>query len=99
MWFCKALMFFATVFVIRTIAAQVPATPQPATTQPRNCLLPRFQQLATSTSGLMVAKQYPTDQSGEAKFFTAIYPTTLTFVPQGDGSRELTLKCGVRIRR
>lgn len=49
----------------------------------------------TSTSVPMVAKQYPADKPGEAKFFTAIYPTTLTYVPQADGTRELSLKFAV----
>jgi len=53
------------------------------------------QDLLTSTSVLMVAKQYPADQPGKAKYFMAIYPSTVTFVPQSDGSRDLALKVGV----
>jgi VWFA-related protein len=49
------------------------------------------QDYLTSTSVLLVAKQYPAEKPGEAKFYTAIYPTTLTFVPQDDGSRKLDL--------
>jgi VWFA-related protein len=49
----------------------------------------------TSTSVLVVAKEYPTDKAGEAKFVTAVYPSTLNFVRNEDGSRGLTLKYAV----
>ena len=45
------------------------------------------QDMLISTSVLMVAKQYPADQPGKAKYFMAIYPSTVTFVPRSDGSR------------
>jgi VWFA-related protein len=53
------------------------------------------QDLLTSTSVMIVAKAYPPDKPGEAKFSTAIYPTTVAFLPQDDGTRELSLKIGV----
>ncbi len=53
------------------------------------------QDYLTSTSVLIVAKEYPADKPGDAKFLAAIYPTTLTLVPQNDGSRELALKFAV----
>ncbi len=53
------------------------------------------QDYLTSTSLLMVVKQYPGDKPGEAKFLTALYPSTLTFVQQEDGSRNLALKFAV----
>ena len=51
--------------------------------------------LLTSTSVLMVAKQYSTDQAGKAKYFMAIDPATISFPSKGDGSRALSLKVGV----
>ena len=53
------------------------------------------QDYLTSTSVLMVVKQYPAEKSGEEKFSTVIYPTTLTFAPQADGSRKLALEYAV----
>ena len=49
------------------------------------------QDYLTSTSVLLIAKQYPADKAGEAKFSTVVSPTTLSFVPQDDGSRKLHL--------
>lgn len=51
--------------------------------------------LLTSTSLVMVAKQYPVDQPGKAKYFMAIDPAALTFASQSDGSRDLALNVGV----
>ena len=42
----------------------------------------------------MVARQYPAEP-GKAKYLIAIYPWTVTFAPESDGSRDLTLKVGV----
>ena len=53
------------------------------------------QDYLTSTSVLLVAKQYPAEKPGEGKFYTAVYPTTLTFVLQDDGSRKLDLTYAV----
>jgi VWFA-related protein len=53
------------------------------------------QDLLTSTSVMIVAKSYPADKPGEAKFLTAISPTTVTFVPHDDGSHQLMLKIAV----
>jgi hypothetical protein len=43
----------------------------------------------------MVAKQYSADKPGDAKFLTAVYPSTLTFARQDDGTRDLALKFAV----
>ena len=49
----------------------------------------------TSTSVLLAARQFPAETSGEAKFLTALYPTTVTFAPLGNGGRKLNLRYGV----
>lgn len=51
--------------------------------------------LLTSTSVLMVAKSYPADKPGRIQYIMVIDPTTITFAPKGDGSRELALNLGV----
>jgi VWFA-related protein len=48
-----------------------------------------------STSVLIVARQIPADQKGQAKYYMGIHPAMLTFTPQSDGSRELLLKIGM----
>jgi VWFA-related protein len=44
----------------------------------------------TSTSVLMVAKAFP--EPGKLKYFVAIEPSTITFMPQSDGTQHVLLK-------
>jgi VWFA-related protein len=50
--------------------------------------------LLTSTFVLMIAKELPAE-SGKARYYMAVDPTTLTFSLAGDGSRQLSLKVGI----
>jgi hypothetical protein len=50
--------------------------------------------LLNSTTLVMAAKQYPSDEPGKARYYIGIDPSALTFTSQSDGTHQLVLKVG-----
>ncbi len=51
------------------------------------------QDVLTSTSVLMVARQFP--ESDKVRYFIALEPGTITFTPEADGTEHVRLKVGL----